>query len=86
VTTDSKPTASDWVRLLAEELGTAPPTEGEIDDLLAIAGVAAHASERTAAPLSTWLIGRAGLSCAKARETAERLASRLDTSGLGSSG
>ncbi len=81
MTTDSKPTASDWVRLLAEELGTAPPTDDEIGDLLAIAGVAAHASERTAAPLTTWLVGRAEPSCARAREIAERLASRLDSSG-----
>jgi hypothetical protein len=81
VTTDSKPTASDWVRLLAEELGTAPPTDDEISDLLAIAGVAAHAAERTAAPLTTWLFGRAGVPPAEARETAARIASRLDSSG-----
>ncbi|MDA8075656.1 MAG: DUF6457 domain-containing protein [Actinomycetota bacterium] len=81
MTTDSKPTASDWVRLLAEELGTAPPTDDEISDLLAIAGVAAHASERTAAPLTTWLVGRAGPSPAEAKEIAARLASRLDSSG-----
>ncbi|MDA8315486.1 MAG: DUF6457 domain-containing protein [Actinomycetota bacterium] len=81
MTTESKPTASDWVRLLAEELGTALPTDDEISDLLAIAGVAAHASERTAAPLTTWLLGRAGLSPAEAKEIATRLASRLDSSG-----
>jgi hypothetical protein len=80
VTTDSKPTASDWVRLLAEELGMAPPTDEEINDLLAIAGVAAHASDRTAAPLTTWLVGRAGSPCAEARQLAERLAKRLDSS------
>ena len=41
-----------------------------MDTLLELAGVAAHASERTAAPIACWLVGRAGLAPAAARELA----------------
>ena len=73
----SKPSAAEWVRRFAEALGATPPTDDEVEDLLAIAGVAAHASERTAAPLSTWLAGRAGAPPREARAAAERLAATL---------
>jgi hypothetical protein len=49
-----------WVEAYAELLGTAPLTPAEIDDLLALAGLAAHGSERTAAPLACYLAGRSG--------------------------
>lgn len=61
----------------AAALGTTPPSQEEIDALLGLAGVAAHASERTAAPLSTWLAGRAGVTPADAQATARRLAAEL---------
>lgn len=77
MTTPSGTSASDWVRLFAEELGTTPPTDDEINELLAIAGVAAHASERTAAPLSTWLVGRARAAPSEAKAAAARLAVKL---------
>lgn len=74
-TQDSSATA--WVRLFAEALGTTAPSADEVDDLLAIAGVAAHASERTAAPLSAWLVGRAGVAPSEAKAAAARLAAEL---------
>jgi len=67
-------TADEWVRRFAAELGVAPPDAADIDALLALAGVAAHASERTAAPLSCWLAARAGLAPGAALELARRLA------------
>ena len=67
----------EWVARLATELGVPPPTPEEADLLLGLAGVAAHASERTAAPLSTWLVGRAGVPPSKAAEVARRLADGL---------
>jgi Domain of unknown function (DUF6457) len=73
----SATSASDWVRLFAEELGTTAPAADDVDDLLAIAGMAAHASERTAAPLSTWLVGRAGVAPSEAKAAAARLAAEL---------
>jgi C4-dicarboxylate transporter len=45
--------------------------------LLALTGSAAHAAERTAAPLSCWLVGIAGIAPAEARVAVERLAARL---------
>lgn len=65
---------SRWVARYAAALGLDPPNEDEVASLLALAGTAAHASERTAAPLSTWLAGRAGLSAEEARRLALRLA------------
>ena len=70
----SESSATEWVRRFAEALGVTPPTDDEVADLLAMAGVAAHASERTAAPLSAWLAGRAGAAPSAARAAAERLA------------
>lgn len=61
----------------AAALGTTPPSKEETDALLGLAGVAAHASERTAAPLSTWLAGRAGVTPADAQAAARRLAAAL---------
>jgi hypothetical protein len=80
VSAQDRTTALDWARLFAQELGTPPPSEEEINDLLVIAGLAAHASERTAAPLSTWLVGRAGIGPGAAKEAAARLAAMLDRS------
>lgn len=67
-------TAEEWVRTFAEEIGTAAPTQEEMDEILRLAGVAAHASERIAAPIACWLAGRAGVPLVEARETAEGLA------------
>lgn len=58
----------------AEALGTAAPDPHDVDVLLELAGTAAHASERTAAPLTTWLAGRAGVTAADALAVARQLA------------
>lgn len=63
-----------WLAAFAEALGVAPPSAAEVDDLLALAGVAAHASARQAAPVSCWLAARAGATPAQARRIAEELA------------
>jgi uncharacterized protein DUF6457 len=67
-------TAEDWVRTFAEEIGVAPPTQEEMDEILRLAAVAAHASERIAAPIACWLAGGSGRSLAEARQTAEGIA------------
>jgi hypothetical protein len=41
--------------------GSSPPTEEDVEVLLELAGIAAHASERTAAPITCWLAAVAGL-------------------------
>lgn len=68
---------SEWVARFAEALGVPAPGQEEIDALLGLAGTAAHASERTAAPLSTWLVGRAGVRPTDAKALAARLAETL---------
>jgi Domain of unknown function (DUF6457) len=73
-------TAQVWLEALAAEIGVSAPTEQEIDDLLAFSGVAAHASERIAAPVSCYLIAKAGLTPSAAREVAARIVAALPTS------
>jgi hypothetical protein len=46
--------------------GLQPPDEATIDVLLELASVAAHASERTAAPIACYLAGRLGVEPAEA--------------------
>ena len=74
-------TARAWIARYAEAIGAPALSDDEVDTLLGLAGVAAHASERTAAPISTWLAGRTGLSPAAAKAAAERLAAELEDMG-----
>jgi len=53
-------TDKEWIALFAAQLGVEPPSAAETAELLALAAVAAHASERTAAPVACWLVARAG--------------------------
>lgn len=62
-----------WVARWAEELRLDPPDDAATTALLDLAGVAAHASERLAAPLACYLVGRAGLDPVEALEAARRL-------------
>lgn len=59
-----------WLAAYAEKLGVDAPSEAERDDVLALASIAAHASDRTAAPVACWLAARAGLSASEARQLA----------------
>ncbi|HET9104282.1 MAG TPA: DUF6457 domain-containing protein [Solirubrobacteraceae bacterium] len=54
-------TAAQWLAAFADRIGIDAPSESEVDQLLALAGVAAHSSERIAAPVACWLTARAGL-------------------------
>jgi uncharacterized protein DUF6457 len=63
--------AKEWLAGFATLLGVDAPTAEEIRDLLALAGDAAHASERIAAPVACWLVARAGLSPGEARKRLE---------------
>jgi hypothetical protein len=59
---------------VAEELGLGALDAADADALLALAGVAAHASERLAAPLCTFLAGRSGRPVEEVRAIVDRLA------------
>ncbi len=69
--------AEQWIVRFAKELGTDPPSDDETRALLGLAGVAAHASERTAAPISCWLAARAGVDPSDGLAIGERLAAEL---------
>lgn len=56
----------EWIAQFAARLGVEGPTDNETEQLLALAAEAAHASERTAAPVACWLIARAGVTPADA--------------------
>src|SRR5258705_300864 len=66
-------TASLSSTMYAISSGGAPPTDTEIDELLALAGVAAHASARQAAPITCWLAARGGLTSAAALAAAQQI-------------
>ncbi|MGZ4759433.1 MAG: DUF6457 domain-containing protein [Acidimicrobiales bacterium] len=72
MTAPSDPTtdATSWVAEFARRLGVEAPDQATVDLLLGLAGVAAHASQRTAAPIACYLVGRAGLEAAAALEQA----------------
>lgn len=69
--------AEGWIREYALKLGVEPPSEAQIAQLLELAGIAAHASERQAAPISTWLAAHAGLGPEQALAAAKDLAAEL---------
>jgi regulator of cell morphogenesis and NO signaling len=69
--------AQDWLDRFAEALGTDPLTTAEVEALLELAGIAAHASERTAAPVSCFVAARAGKTLSEALGAARRLASEI---------
>ena len=66
-------TGLEWIAAFAADLGVEPPDDATVEQLLDLAGVAAHASERLAAPIACWLIGRAGLDAATAVERAREI-------------
>lgn len=67
-------TGQEWVAAFAELLDVAPPNQGTFDTLLELAGVAAHGSERIAAPIACYLVGQRGLGAAEALELARQVA------------
>jgi hypothetical protein len=65
--------AREWIEAYAQRLGTEPPTSEEWSTLLDLAAVAAHGSERVAAPVSCWVAARARVSPEAALEAAREL-------------
>ena len=70
---DDARSPTDWIAAFASRLGVDAPSQEQVDVLLELAGVAAHASERTAAPIACWLVGQAGLSPTAARDLAREV-------------
>jgi len=66
-------TAEEWVAGFARRLELAEPGDEEVARILDLARVAAHQSERWAAPLACWLAATAGLSPEAALGVAESM-------------
>lgn len=60
------PEVITWLESFAGRLGVPTPTAEEITQLLALAGAAARASARQAAPVACWLAAQAGMAPAEA--------------------
>ncbi len=67
-------TGQQWIAEFAQKLGLEPPDGATFDTLLELAGVAAHASERIAAPIACYLVGRTGRGTDEAIEQARQVA------------
>jgi hypothetical protein len=66
----------EFVDEVARALGAEPLSDADADALLGIAGVAAHASERIAAPLTTYLAGLSGRPLDEVRAAVKAIADR----------
>jgi len=71
--TDVPAEVTQWCERFAAAAGVDPPTSQEIDDLLALAAIAAHASARQSAPLTCWLAAKGGLTISAALEAAQAI-------------
>jgi uncharacterized protein DUF6457 len=67
-------TANEFLQAFAAEVGTAAPNAEDADALLELATIAAHASERLAAPLTCWIGGASGLTSSELLAAARRIA------------
>ena len=70
-------TGHEFARQVALALGVETLSDDDANGILAMAGVAAHASERLAAPLCTYLAGRSGRSIEDARAAVALAADRM---------
>jgi hypothetical protein len=73
-------TRDEWIASFAAEAGVERPSAEEVRELLDLAGQAAHASERTAAPLACWIAGRSIMALPELLAAAARL-SAADSQG-----
>jgi hypothetical protein len=73
---DVNPDAVAWLERFAASVGVPAPTDIEIAMLLELAGRAAHASHRQAAPVACWLAARAGLDLTAALTAAQAIGPR----------
>ena len=63
-------TAAEWLAGFEAVIGADAPRPEVTEALLNLAGVAAHDSERIAAPIACWMAGVAGVDPAEALERA----------------
>lgn len=66
-------TRDEWIEQFAGLAEAEPPSPGEVGAILKLAAVAAHASERTAAPVACYIAGMTGRSLDELIEVAEQV-------------
>lgn len=66
-------TRDEWIAAFAAEVGMERPSAEEMKGLLDLAAIAAHSSERTAAPLACWFAGRSEKPLPELIEVARRI-------------
>ena len=71
--TEPQPSGREWVARFARATGQSDLSDADVESLLELAGVAAHSSERLAAPLACYLVGRSGMDPDAALELARTL-------------
>ena len=71
---DAPITRQEWIAAFARVAGVGEPSAQDAKMLLELAGVAAHASERTAAPLACWVAARSGRSLEQLLADAKQVA------------
>ena len=67
-------TVQQFLEAFAAQIGVAAPSAQEFETLLEVAAVAAHSSERVAAPLACWMGGASGIPAADLLAAAKRVA------------
>jgi Domain of unknown function (DUF6457) len=67
-------TMQEWIDAFAQAAEVEGPSTDEVTALLELAATAAHASERTAAPLTCWIAGRSRRPLEELSAAAQRLA------------
>lgn len=55
-------TGDEWISSFAERIGVERPSQQQVDAILRLAAIAAHASERTSAPVACWMAAGSGRS------------------------
>jgi hypothetical protein len=64
----------EWIAEFAAAIGEEAPDSTTVNELLKLAAVAAHASERTAAPIACYLAGLSGRPIAELKDLADDVA------------
>jgi hypothetical protein len=68
-----------WIEQFSRAAGVTTPSQDEVERILDLAGVAAHASDRPAAPVTCWIAAKAGLAPSEALALAERVTTEIET-------
>jgi hypothetical protein len=70
--------AEDFIEAFAAGIGAEPPDRERFGAILKLAATAAHASERTAAPVACYLAGLTGRPLGELDEIAQHVADSAD--------